>query len=374
MIVDAAPPHYGGAGRQALLLATRLTKLGHDVRIVARRKEPAPSNSPFVRYLGPHLRSQTLSSVVFATLCFFRVLFSRADVIHCHGAFYYGYTTALASRIRGIPFVLKVTLVGSDDPQSVAELSFAGLPIGRVIVRQFGLADVVIALNREVAGRLERSGYGSKVRIIPNGIEIDLGQRQIDLDARAGRDSRSSRVIFTGEACVRKGVDSLLEAWPSVLAADPNASLTLVGPIDQEIGVQISGIAPEIRHSIITAGFREHSCVLDLLDCSDVFVLASRAEGLPNSLIEAMGRGLPCVASDIPVNVEVGGADIVYCDPDEPSTIAAAILLALEDRLTFAGRALDRAVLFDVNNVVSIYETLYGELILTTGGQGHADE
>ncbi|MCF6222642.1 MAG: glycosyltransferase family 4 protein [Flavobacteriaceae bacterium] len=39
--------------------------------------------------------------------------------------------------------------------------------------------------------------------------------------------------------------------------------------------------------------------VIDMLDESDIFVLASRTEGLPRALIEAMSRGLPCISTNV---------------------------------------------------------------------------
>jgi glycosyltransferase involved in cell wall biosynthesis len=70
--------------------------------------------------------------------------------------------------------------------------------------------------------------------------------------------------------------------------------------------------------------------VLDFLDGIDLFVLPSRAEGLPRALLEAMARGCPCIASD------VGGVRELLT-PDEivpsgrPELLADAILKLLAD-------------------------------------------
>ena len=62
-----------------------------------------------------------------------------------------------------------------------------------------------------------------------------------------------------------------------------------------------------------------------LLLASDVFVLASLAEGLPRGLIEAMGAGLPCLAHDYPVARYALGEHGRFADFTEPGALAGLL-------------------------------------------------
>ncbi|WP_158412129.1 glycosyltransferase [Ilumatobacter nonamiensis] len=73
--------------------------------------------------------------------------------------------------------------------------------------------------------------------------------------------------------------------------------------------------------------------IADVLDASDVFVLSSRYEGLPGSVIEAMAIGVPVVASDIGPVREVVEEDVsaVLCSPGEPDSFTVAIRRLIDD-------------------------------------------
>jgi glycosyltransferase involved in cell wall biosynthesis len=62
--------------------------------------------------------------------------------------------------------------------------------------------------------------------------------------------------------------------------------------------------------------------VLPLVAGSHVFVSASRFEGMPISILEAMAVGLPMVLSDIPPHREVAGEGATYFSPDRPRELA----------------------------------------------------
>ncbi len=135
----------------------------------------------------------------------------------------------------------------------------------------------------------------------------------------------------------------------------------------------VVGDGPQRRHLEGLAGIEllgERSDVPRLLAESDVFVLSSRSEGMPISVLEAMAAGLPVVASAVGgVREQVVQGETGYLvPPDDPQALAGALRRLLADpelrrRLGDAGRA--RAELcFDLarfrRDHLRLYERLLG--------------
>ena len=100
----------------------------------------------------------------------------------------------------------------------------------------------------------------------------------------------------------------------------------------------------------------------------DVATLASRGEGFPNVVGEAMACGVPCVVTDVGGSAELVGETGVIVAPQRPMALAAGLVKLIEagpqvrERMgTAARRRIERE--FGLDAVVTRYENLYLELI-----------
>jgi glycosyltransferase involved in cell wall biosynthesis len=146
-------------------------------------------------------------------------------------------------------------------------------------------------------------------------------------------------VVFVGAIIARKGVDLLIEAWRSVRAEDPAALLVLVGPVDLNdedrdfraaLRARIDALS--LATSVYFAGRVDD--VETWLRASDVFVLPSVSEGLPNSVLEAMASGVTPVMTDLPgISEDVIRSEREGCLLPErtPAELATALVALLPD-------------------------------------------
>jgi glycosyltransferase involved in cell wall biosynthesis len=164
-----------------------------------------------------------------------------------------------------------------------------------------------------------------RIENIPNGIEVTA-------DFKKNYSSRNRKVIFVGNLSQQpaKGIDILFKAWRMVIAAHPDASLSIIGdgPLKQ---YEDFLSAHQLNKTVTLLGKRSDVKVL-LMD-ADIFVLPSRREGMPNALMEAMLLGLPCIATDISgsqdlIKHEVNG---LIVPPADVTRLSSAILFMMAE-------------------------------------------
>lgn len=137
-----------------------------------------------------------------------------------------------------------------------------------------------------------------------------------------------------------KGFDILIEALALCVNAGHEIVLTIVGdgamrPHFQTLAHQ-AGMAGRIQFAgKVAAG----EPVRDLLDRNDMFVLASRLEGLPRAMVEAMARGLPCIGTTVGGIPELLEADEMV-PPGDATALAAKIMEVVRnpERMEAMGR------------------------------------
>jgi glycosyltransferase involved in cell wall biosynthesis len=129
-----------------------------------------------------------------------------------------------------------------------------------------------------------------------------------------------------GRLAPEKGLDTLLDAWPAVVAAFPKARLTLIGegPERPSLKARVSRLG--LADAVELPGATDDPT--RALRAADLFVLPSREEGMSIALLEAMALGLPLVATSIPGNRRLV-QDFKHgrlVPPDDPAAFARAVI------------------------------------------------
>jgi glycosyltransferase involved in cell wall biosynthesis len=209
----------------------------------------------------------------------------RPDLLHLH-TFKAGFLARLAGRILRIPsvYTIHAWLYGT---AAVSRFSSAlSGPCERLAARW---CERIITVSRAGArvARGHRIGSPSKLVTIHNGLPDCAEQARLS-------PTETPVITMVARFIEGKDHDLLLRAF----ARTPKGPrLRLVG--DGPTRASVESLAHElgIQEQVDFLGNRDD--VASLLATSDVFVLASRSEMLPISILEAMRAGLPVIASDV---------------------------------------------------------------------------
>ncbi len=107
-------------------------------------------------------------------------------------------------------------------------------------------------------------------------------------------------ITVCGLGYLTKGPDVLIDAVGACVHQGLDLNLILVGSGRCRAGLEARAAALGLGERVRFCGqLSSVEAVLEQLDQADLFVLASRAEGVPRAMIEAMARGLPCIGSTV---------------------------------------------------------------------------
>jgi len=246
------------------------------------------------------------------------------DLVHSHGkgAGLYG---RLAARRAGIAAVH--TFHGIHVPASPPGAGAAYLALERWLARHSDALIHVSASQARAAARL-RLGSEESTRLVVNGIDaarVAALAAERALPRRAlGLDPERLVVGTVARFDPVKGLDVLVEAVAR-LATRSRVALLLVGDGPEGAALRTLVERRGLRGTVLFPG-----AVPDAARCLgaiDVYVSASRAEGLPLAVLEAMACRRPVVATRVPGHVDVieSGQSGVLVPPDDPDALARAV-------------------------------------------------
>ena len=234
----------------------------------------------------------------------------------------------------------------------------------------------IIANSQAVEDFLVREdGFDRRqICVVRNGVDFKRfanasGDRE-KLFPNLGREDRLIAVVANMNV-KSKGHSDLIAAGQEICQEFPGAKFLCIGDGIERRELERTVEELRLRNHFLFLGRRDD--VPNILACCDLFVLPSWAEGLPNSVLEAMAAGVPVVAT------RVGGIPEIIADgvggllvPAQDSrALAAAIAQLLRDpqrAQRFAEVAQERArTEFSYERLLAALDRLYRESFPETG-------
>jgi glycosyltransferase involved in cell wall biosynthesis len=227
---------------------------------------------------------------------------------------------------------------------------------------------VDLFLSNSEAGRrsrIEREGFAAdRIEVIPNGTPLpDLARREAlrtQFRAAHGIPAEAPLVGLVANYRPQKGHRTLLAA----LAAAPEWRAVFAG--DDHMRAAIHTEAARLGGRVLCLGHQRD--LAPLYAALDAFALPSAYEGMPNTLMEAMAWGLPCIASPTGGIPEVAGADggVAMVGPEDAAALSGELRALLADPARRASRgAAARARIereFSITAMVRRHEDVYRRL------------
>ena len=314
----------GGVQFHVRDLAEHLIRLGHEVSVLA----PAEDDTPVPPYVVPAGRAVPVpynGSV--ARLNFGFLSASRVrrwlreggfEVLHIHEPV----TPSLSLLACWAATGPIVATFHTSNPRSRAMI--AAEPLVQPALEKISAR---IAVS-EYARRTLVEHFGGDAVVIPNGVDVGFF---------AGAEPRpewsGDTIGFVGRINEpRKGLPTLLEAMPRIIARRPGVRLLVAGRGDEEEAVK--GVPQQVRDRIEFLGMVTDEQKAALLRSVDVYVAPNTGgESFGIILVEAMSAGAPVLASDLDAFRQVldGGAAGELFPVGDASALARSAVRLLED-------------------------------------------
>jgi len=192
----------------------------------------------------------------------------------------------------------------------------------------------LIAVSTHIRNQAVEEGINpDRITTIFNGIDFStlVSRQGTNLKKDILGQQRGPLILNIGRLVVEKDQKTLVRSAEIVLKKNPEAVFIIVGEgyLKEELVSLISSL--DLQKSVRMFGYRAD--IPDLLGAADLFVLSSISEGMPISLLQAMGAGIPIISTQIGGVADIisNGENGILVPPGDPQSLAEAILRLTDD-------------------------------------------
>lgn len=364
-------PTYGGSGVVATELGKALAQRGHQVHFISY-KQPARldyfmSNifyhevnvSTYPLFDFPPYETSLASTLVDV------VKFEKLDLLHVHYAIPHASAAIMAKHIlatEGIHIPVITTLHGTDITLVGKDAAFEP-----VVTYSINQSDAVTS----VSDFLKQDTYkhfktNKPIEVIPNFIDVTRFQKQAkEHFKKAIAPQNEKLIVHTSNFRKVKRVEDVVKIFGKIREKIPS-KLLLVGDGPERHNAETLCRDLDLCDSTLFLG--KQNPVEEILSVCDLFLMPSQTESFGLAALEAMACEVPVIASlagGIPELVQDGISGYMAAVGDVETMAEKGIyILENEERLLqFKANALTRALEFDINNIVPVYENFYKQVL-----------
>lgn len=328
------PQVQGGVEKHVEELARVFVEKGWDVEVLGRK--PYLKQKQAYQWEGVQVTplwapvSTKFEAIAHTFLGVLVAAVRRPDILHIH-AIGPALLTPLA-RLFGLKAV--VTHHGFDyNRDKWGGLARKMLKTGEWAGMRF--ASQRIAVSRHIVETMAER-YHVSAQFIPNGVTLRESAGTSDVLQQFGLGEKQY-VVMVARIVPEKNQHDLIAAFAAMQAAGyhTDKKLAIVGTADHQSPYvdQVKALAAQTPNVVLT-GMQRGDDLAALYSNAALFVLPSSHEGMPIAMMEAMGYGLPVLASNITANLEVGLPEGDYFPLGNTKALAKQMAAKLDQPLS----------------------------------------
>jgi len=374
LINNEFPPIGGGGSTVTKYAIKHLVAAGHEVTLITSRykdlkKEEVIDGAKVIRI--PAVRrfkdySSMWELVIFGlSALVYTLAYSvrhKIDFIQAYFAVPAGWVAWVVRMVRGVPYA--VYFGGSDipgaNPSRFKNVYPVLTPLLKMIWRG---AEFRTVCSDELARLGKKADPGAEFMVIPNGVETNR------FKPITRQENPKVKILFIGRLIPRKGFQRVVQALPRVkeLANSP-FEVEVVGTGDHREKLDEIAAGLGVSELIKYVGTVPYDQLEKSYQYADVFVLTSLSEGMPSVILEAMGCGLPVIASDVGGNNELvkEGENGYLIKGDDVEKLAQDLARLIDDKEMREGmgrESREMSLKYDWREIMGKYNELYLEAV-----------
>jgi len=246
----------------------------------------------------------------------------------------YAGMAALFFKLRHPTVPLFLTLQEGDTEAHILSKVNIFYPLWRLLFKK---ADYIQAISNYLADFARRHGAKCPIEVVPNGIspEAFSGERLASNKKSETPNVRPYTLITTSRLVHKNGIDTLIRACAQLSSASwrTNYKLQILGSGPDEKKLKKLANDLSVGDKIQFLGHIEPDKIPEYLSRADIFVRASRSEGLGNSFLEAMAAGLPIIGTNVGGirDFLIDGETGLFSKVGDPADLSDKILLLMKN-------------------------------------------